>query len=297
MAMIVYVGAIVAATAIFIFFILTAFPESAYFIRVLMVLAAMCVGASALAFRYALENWAVYGNHRKAAIGFYYGEIALVGLNTIVSFSVLLYKFSGNNALPDWVAWYEPFTVATIAYVVLAWGTLFVLDPRAKSKARQLQVLIDFDNQVVDGMKDYLRSEDGLLAIQENANERIRKNFSVKEGDPQPWINRGRPVPITTPGIPVRPTLPRPIFSETRYTLDEVLAITGMSREEAVDMINRYNLDTSLRAYNAMMSTGYLPEDISFVNFDKLYRELMSSSPISVPNFRPVPHGGNGKNP
>lgn len=202
--MVVYTGGIVAATAIFIFFILTAFPESAYFIRFLMVIAALCVGASALAFRYALENWAVYGSHRKAAIFFYYGEIFLVGLNTIVSFAALLYRFSGNK-LPEWVAWYEPFTIITIAYVILAWGTLFVLDPKAKAKARQLQVLLDFDNQVIDGMSDYLKSEDGLLAIQENANERIRQNFSVNDNSPKPWISRGQNTGPTTPGIPASP--------------------------------------------------------------------------------------------
>lgn len=304
--MTVYTGGVVAATAIFIFFILTAFPESAYFIRFLMVIAALCVGASALAFRFALENWAVLGTHRKAAIWFYYGEIFLVSLNTVVSFAALLYSYGGND-LPDWVAWYEPFTIITIAYVILAWGTLFALDPRSKSKAKQIQVLLDFDDQVVSGMQEYLESEDGRLAIKENANQRIRDNFSVRNRAPAPWMG---PKPSSeTPGIPALPSpapigpgiLPPRIAPKSSYTLDSLLASIGKSPEEARDLIRHYGLWDAMTAYTALHSSGYLPAGITQSDFMPLFCELFGVAPtwgsiagLSVPPASAAAPGGNG---
>lgn len=296
--MAVYTGGIVAATAMFIFFILTAFPESAYFIRFLMVVAALCVGASAIAFRYALENWAVSGSHRKAAIVFYYGEIFLVGLNTVVSFAALLYRYGGNS-LPPWVAWYEPFTIITIAYVILAWGTLFVLDPRSKAKARQIEVLLDFDNRVVDGMSNYLNSQDGLLAIQENANQRIRQSFAVRDRGPRPWIDRGDgsepitpgipPAPASRPALPVSnvPALPRRRNHATQWTLDGLLNWANISRADAQEMIRQYQLFDARSAYAALDQAGYIPETLTVDDFMPLYCELLGVAPTWGSVYRP----------
>ena len=54
----VYVGVVLAASTLFISFILTAFPADAYFSQVVMTLAGLLVGASMLAFPVALHNWA-----------------------------------------------------------------------------------------------------------------------------------------------------------------------------------------------------------------------------------------------
>lgn len=183
----VYTGAVFAATIIFLFFVLTAFPSTAYLIRGLMVLAGLLVGASALSFPVALHNWAVTGNHRLAATIFYYGEIFLIVLNTVVSFSTLLFKYAGN-AIPDWVAWYEPFTIFSLGYVVLAWGTIFIMDPQAKAKARKKAVHDNFIIKVAEDMERWTQSVEGKKAVQEAALQEIVKSFQVKPDGPQHWI-------------------------------------------------------------------------------------------------------------
>lgn len=183
----VYTGAVVAGTTIFIFFVLTAFPSTAYFIRFLMVLAGLLVGASALAFPIALHNWAVSGAHRNIATAFYYGEICLIILNTVVSFSTLLFKYAGNN-IPDWVQWYEPFTIFSLGYVVLAWGTIFITDPQAKAKAREKAVHDNFIISVAEDMEKWTHSVEGREQIQKAAMQKIIDSFSVKSNEPEHWI-------------------------------------------------------------------------------------------------------------
>jgi hypothetical protein len=182
----VYTGAVLAGTMIFLFFVLTAFPQSAYVIRALMVMAGLLVGASALAFPVALHNWAVSKTHRLIATLFYYGEIALIILNTVVSFSTLLYTFAGNE-IPAWVAWYEPFTIMSLGYVVLAWGTIFITDPHALAKAKKKEVHDNFIISVAQDMERWTKSIEGKEAVQQAALQEIVKSFQVKPDGPQHW--------------------------------------------------------------------------------------------------------------
>ena len=64
----------------------------------------------ALAFPIALHNWAVQGWHRKITAGLYYGEIFIIGVNTIVAFAHLL-SVNAGRAAPEWVLLYEPFSI------------------------------------------------------------------------------------------------------------------------------------------------------------------------------------------
>lgn len=205
---IVYSGAVVAATILFLFFVMTAFPQTAYLIRFLMVLAGILVGTSSLAFPVALHNWAVSGWHRGIATGFYYGEIGLIVLNTVVSFSALLFKYAGN-AIPDWVQWYEPFTIFSLGYVVLAWGTIFITDPQAKAKAKKKAVHDNFIISVAEDMEKWTKSIEGKEAIQRAALQEIVKSFQVKPDGPQHWVTpKEEPQPVIQPGQKTWQTYP-----------------------------------------------------------------------------------------
>ena len=121
----VYAGVVIAATTLFVSFVLTAFPPSAYLSRFIMTAAGVLVGCSMIAFPVALHNWAVGGKHRNVTIGLYYGEMAIIAVNTVISFSSLLAKYAGV-AVPEWVVLYEPFSVVAIVYTLAAWGTVFL---------------------------------------------------------------------------------------------------------------------------------------------------------------------------
>lgn len=185
----VYVGVVLAATTLFISFILLAFPDNAYFTRAIMALAGLLVGGSMLAFPIALHNWAVTGTHRKVAVGLYYGEMAIIALNTIVSFAALLFRFAGME-LPGWVSWYEPFSIGSIVYTLFAWGTVFLLDPQIEAKATEKAALDEFYLESAKMMKQYLHSDDGKEAIKTHANKKIAENFVTKADGPNPWITK-----------------------------------------------------------------------------------------------------------
>jgi len=177
----VYVGVVLAATTLFISFVLTAFPVNAYFSRFVMVVGGLMIGGSMLAFPVALHTWAIAGQHRAITIGLYYGEMAIVTINTIVSFAALLYKYAGTT-LPSWIQWYEPFSIASIIFTLFAWGTIFLTDPIAKAKAKELQADQDFQARVADKKIEYLESIEGENAVMEAANAEIAEKFKPKQG-------------------------------------------------------------------------------------------------------------------
>jgi hypothetical protein len=291
----VYTGGVVAATVIFLFFVLTAFPETAYLIRFLMVVAGLLVGASALAFPVALHEWAVSGTHRNITAGFYYGEILLIFLNTIVSFSALLYKFAGN-AIPPWIQWYEPFTIATLGYVILAWGTIFFTDPQAKFKADEHDANQQFQKAAIDGMRAYLGSRQGREAIQMASNKKIAESFSTGSGVPVDWLGADAPAAlppgVTLPGYPALPTpassTPIMLPSRQGYTLDRLLGEMNLSREDAIQLIKTYGLWDATTALNAFHGSGYLPPSfpsgpMGLQTFMRLYCELLGVPPTWGP--------------
>lgn len=175
---IVYTGVVILTTALFITFVLTAFPESAYFTRFVMVLGGIAVGGSMLAFPVALHKWAISGDHRTWAIALYYGEMFIVALNTLVSFSVLLAKFSGWT-IPEWIHLYEPFTILGIVYTLFAWGTLFLTDPLARAQAKRLSAQQTLEEGIAQRIEDYLHTVEGEEAIKAHADEQIAAMMSM----------------------------------------------------------------------------------------------------------------------
>lgn len=63
-AAVVYIGVVLAATTLFISFVLTAFPPDAYLSRIVMVIAGLLIGASSVAFPVALHTWTFEKGHR-----------------------------------------------------------------------------------------------------------------------------------------------------------------------------------------------------------------------------------------
>jgi hypothetical protein len=173
----VYIGVVVAATTLFISFILTAFPADAYFSRFVMGIAGLLVGGSMLAFPVALHKWAISGTHRKVTTGLYYGEMGIVALNTLVSFASLLAKYSGYT-MPEWVAMYEPFTIVSIVYTLAAWGTVFQLDPIAKATAQELEAEQNFRAKVSKKKMEFLDSIEGENAVMAVAEADIAEQFA-----------------------------------------------------------------------------------------------------------------------
>lgn len=176
---VVYVGGMLAATVLFISFVLTAFPENAYLSRVIMTMAGVAVGLSMLAFPVAMHNWVVTKEHRKVGTFLYYGELALISVNTIVAFTTLIAK-NGGAAAPEWAILYEPFSVLSILYTVAAWGTLFLLDPQHKEFAADQQNNAELQEQTAKIKSDFLKTEEGMRLAAEMARAEILADWTVE---------------------------------------------------------------------------------------------------------------------
>jgi hypothetical protein len=176
-AALVYGGVVAASTVLFISFVLEAFPADAYFSRFIMSLAGALVGGSMIAFPIALHNWAVQKTHRRIASVLYYGEIFIIGVNTIVSFAHLLSANAGRPA-PEWVLLYEPFSIFAIIYTLFAWGTVFLTDPVAEAKEKEIATHQDFKARIAQKKQEFLDSVEGEDVIIAAASEEIRREFN-----------------------------------------------------------------------------------------------------------------------
>jgi len=183
---VVYVGVVIAATTLFLSFIMTAFPNTAYASKAIMAVGGILVGGSALAFPIALHNWAVTGLHRNVTIALYYGEIAIMAINTIVSFATLLFTYAGAE-IPAWIAWYEPLSIVSIVYVLGSWGTIFLLDPQIRLKAQTQASINKFDKKVADMVDQYLDSIEGEDAIKNVADQLIDQHFKAQLAHKAHW--------------------------------------------------------------------------------------------------------------
>jgi hypothetical protein len=216
----VYIGGVIAASMLFISFILLAFPADAYFTRVIMSVAGMMVGGSMLAFPYALHNWAITKEHRKWTTILYYVEMLIIGVNTVVSFVSLLAKFSGYAA-PEWVVLYEPFSVASIIYTIFAWGSVFLLDPDHKLQADERDADARFAKKLAAKREEFIDSVEGEDLIVKIATEDIqdrfaparynngRKHFGSREVAVNPEVGFV-PKQATTQAEQITPMEPRP---------------------------------------------------------------------------------------
>ena len=187
---IVYVGVILLTTALFITFILTAFPSDAYLIRAIMTIGGIMVGGSALAFPVTLHKWAISGSHRTWATWLYYGEIMIIGVNTLVSFSVLLATYAGW-IIPVWISLIEPFTILAVVYTLFAWGTVFQTDPLAQAQAKKLSNIQALETMVADRIGEYLHTDAGEDKIKEHADRQIEQLMSVERYSQKTWGTNG----------------------------------------------------------------------------------------------------------
>jgi hypothetical protein len=190
-AWVVYGGVVIAATTLFISFVLSAFPPDAYFSRTIMSAAGVMIGLSMIAFPFALHKWAVEKTHRKWTSALYYGEMIFVAVNTFISFITLLAKNAGYAA-PEWAILYEPFSILAIVYTLAAWGTVFLKDPRHKSVVKGLEAMQTFEDRVADKLNEFVDSVEGRQAIQRAAEGKIGQMFDTAKysNAPKPFVGQ-----------------------------------------------------------------------------------------------------------
>jgi len=194
---IVYVGVVMAASTLFISFVLEAFPQDAYLSRSIMTLSGLMIGASMLAFPVALHFWAVSGVHRTVTTILYYIEMMIIAVNTVVSFSSLLSIYKGTP-MPNWAAFYEPFAVASIVYTLGAWGTVFLLDPRAKREAQKRAFKEEYENMISATSMEFLGSDQGRAAVAQASIQDIELVLEKKRG-----VNNF-PMPVKAMEVPAQ---------------------------------------------------------------------------------------------
>lgn len=200
-ASVVYVGVVVAVTTLFISFILTAFPPDAYLSRIVMVIAGLLIGASSIAFPIALHTWTIEKTHRGWTTAFYYGEIGIMAVNTVVSFMTLLGQRTGY-VVPEWALLYEPFSVGAIVYTLFAWGTVFLMDPEHKRTQQSRQLKDDFEKEVANKRMEFVRSIEGENAIAGAAASDIQTMLMEQRNGKKHF---GTPVPSPIHDVAVDP--------------------------------------------------------------------------------------------
>lgn len=182
-AAVVYVGVVLAATTLFVSFVLTAFPPDAYLSRVIMVIAGLLIGASSVAFPVALHVWTIEKTHRAWTTAFYYGEILIMAINTVISFMSLLGQHTGY-VIPEWAIMYEPFSVGAIVYTLFAWGTVFLMDPAHKRIQQSRQLRDDYEKAIASKYLEFVGSIEGKQAIAAAAQSDIETMLSEhRNGD------------------------------------------------------------------------------------------------------------------
>lgn len=83
-----------------------------------------------------------------------------------------------------------------------------------------------------------------------------------------------------------------PAHTPHTYTLKELLDFAGITKGEAVAMIQGNNLTDANLAFNDLGTAGYLPDDMTRGNFKDIFNRLMiGTTPV------PVGMGGNGNGP
>lgn len=212
----VYVGVVLAMSTLFISFVLTAFPKDAYFSRVVMTVAGLLIGASAIAFPFALHTWTVEKNHRTWATVLYYGEIAIMAVNSIVSFMTMLSAYAGYE-MPQWAMLYEPFAIASIVYTLFAWGTIFLLDPTHKRTQKEREADERLFDRVADKRLEFVESIEG-----ENVIAQIVQNDIQDRYDPERFKRERKHFGGAVPA-------PAPFVQETekKRTYQQAIAFGG----------------------------------------------------------------------
>lgn len=196
---IVYVGVVLAATTLYISFVLTAFPVNAYFSRIVMVLAGLLVGASMVAFPIALHSWMVEKRHRLIATGLYYGEMVLIMVNTVVSFMKLLSVNTGY-AMSEWAILYEPLSIGSIIYTLFAWGTVFLSDPEHNRTQMEREADDRFFRKLASKQLDFVDSQAGEDLVLQIATARAYDKYHPDnfKGGAKAW---GTGIPASAPFI------------------------------------------------------------------------------------------------
>lgn len=129
------------------------------------------------------------------------------------------------------------------------------------------------------------------------------KNIVAADGPPAPTTRPRDYADTQTAPPPARPsgiarTRQRPDHPPRRaqpgisVSLNDFLATSGMTAEEARDQLEHHSLTTPQRAYDVMRRSGVIPGDMTREEFDPLFHELIGNgvqkdSPLSPTGTRP----------
>lgn len=114
----------------------------------------------------------------------------IIGVNTLVSFSVLLATYAGW-IIPEWISLIEPFTILAVVYTLFAWGTVFQTDPLAQAQAKKLSNIQALETMVADRIGEYLHTDAGEDKIKEHADRQIEQLMSVERYSQKTWGTNG----------------------------------------------------------------------------------------------------------
>ena len=97
--------------------------------------------------------------------------------------------------IQEWVLLYEPFSIVAIVYTLLAWGTVFLLDPSSKVRQREQLAEQKFHDAVSKKELEFLDSIEGRQAIADAATAKVKAKYQ-KDYDEQPKHFNGSPVAV-----------------------------------------------------------------------------------------------------
>lgn len=145
----------------------------------------VALGITALALPLALHAWTFDATHRMAAIAFYVVDIALLGLNSFVDFSV-----NEGQVLAGWAQMYFQYILpATPVIAAVGWGLLFLLDPAQKMLQIQQELKAAMQASLAQQIVEAAKSSAVAAEVNEAARKAVSKvskdlfGVALKEGD------------------------------------------------------------------------------------------------------------------
>lgn len=236
------------------------------------------------------------------------------GMSVIASFIEFMTAYKDvSNLAQKWIVSAIPVLVVIYAFLL----TPYVLsseDSKNKRILREQKRKSDLDHQLrqqtinnfadellsKEELKVYIRlvREGRITAAEASAARRAGltlRNFEKQKG--QDLDGDGKigdtSSKASAPRLSTPPQAPPPPPSYRAYTLDELLAAMDLSREQAVNLINQYQLWDATGAFHALMEAGYIPGDfgsdqLAAGRFRGLYSELMGYKSMAIPVKAPT---------
>lgn len=239
------------------------------------------------------------------------------GMSVIASFIEFMTAYKDvSNLAQKWIVSAIPVLVVIYAFLL----TPYVLsseDSKNKRILREQKRKSDLDHQLrqqtINNFADELLSKEELkvyiklvregriTAAEASAARRAGLTLARYEkqqnrdidGDGKIGTPSGADTLAPRLSLPTPPQAPPHPPSYRAYTLDELLAAMGLTREQAVGLINQYELWDATGAFYTLKDAGYIPDDfgsdqLASGRFRGLYSELMGYKSMAIPVKAPT---------